>query len=140
MDRRRPVIRRSRLAIAAAVAASLVAPLAWAQDAAPTELPYQAEMLRLSEIMGALHYLRQLCDRGRTSDWRDEMQALLDAEQPDAERRTRMVDRFNHGYESYRSVYRDCTPSAKLAVQRYLDEGARLAADIGEHYGKHDGE
>lgn len=126
--------------IAAAVAAVLAAPPASAQDAAPTALPYEAEMLRLSEIMGALHYLRQLCDRGQTSAWRDEMQALLDAEQPDIQERARMVDRFNLGYESYRSVYRDCTPAAELAVRRYLDEGAKLAADIGLHYGAHDGE
>jgi len=126
--------------VAATIAVSLAGPLAWGQDAASTQLPYEAEMLRLSEIMGALHFLRQLCDPGQPSGWRNEMQALLDAEQPDAERRARMVDRFNHGYESYRSVYRDCTPSAELAVQRYLGEGAKLAADIGQHYGKHDGE
>ncbi len=129
---------RSGVLLTAAVAGLLSGPLAQAQDAAATQLPYEAEMLRLSEIMGALHYLRQLCDSGQPGDWRNQMQALIDAEQPDAVRRARMIDRFNHGYESYRSVYRDCTPSAELAVNRYLDEGAKLAADVGEHYGKHD--
>ncbi len=140
MDPRKPVIKRWRLAIVAILAASLAFPPALAQDAPPAALPYEADMLRLSEILGALHYLKQLCDRGQTSAWRDEMQALLDAEQPDALRRARMVDRFNHGYESYRSVYRDCTPAAELAARRYLDEGQKLAADIGQHYGAHEGE
>jgi uncharacterized protein (TIGR02301 family) len=140
MGRRMRLRGRSGLALAAIVAAFVSGQPAEAQDAPAAQLPYEAEMLRLSEIMGALHYLRQLCDSGQTSDWRDEMQALIDAEQPDAERRARMIDRFNHGYESYRSVYRTCTPSAELAVQRYLDEGAKVAADIREHYGKHDGE
>ena len=51
------------------------------------------------------------------------MSALLDAEQPSEERRSRLIGRFNHGYETFNAVYRTCTPSAELAISRYLAEG-----------------
>lgn len=92
--------------------------------------------MRLAEILGALHYLRHLCKADDGNTWRDQMQALLDSEQPTEERRQRMVDRFNRGYESFRSVYRECTAAATLASERYLDEGTRIAADITARYGK----
>ena len=59
---------------------------------------------------------RALCGTKEGALWRDQMQALIDSEQPDGEERARMIDRFNRGYESYRSVYRVCTDSARLAV------------------------
>ena len=110
-----------------------------AQEVDHTALPYDAQMLRLSEILGALHYLRQLCSSGDGGAWRNQMERLLESEQPDNVRRARMVDRFNRGYESFRSVYRSCTPSAVLAVDRYMDEGLRIAADIVARYGETDG-
>ena len=98
--------------------------------------PFDAQLLRLSEILGALHYLRQLCGSGEGSLWRDQMQGLLDSEQPDAERRARFVDRFNRGYEGFRAVYRTCTSAATEAIDRYMGEGARIARDVIARYGK----
>ena len=125
--------------LAAAAIFALVAHTASGQDAAEQPLPYDADMQRLSEIMGALHFLQQLCEGVGASPWRDEMTALLDAEQPDPSRGARMVDAFNRGYESYRSVHRSCGASAQLAMQRYHDEGMRIAVDIGTRYGAPDG-
>jgi uncharacterized protein (TIGR02301 family) len=98
--------------------------------------PYEAELLRLSEILGAMHYLRQLCGANEGHQWRDEMEKLLDTEQPDDGRRARMIDRFNRGYDSYKSVYLSCTPAATEASDRYLDEGAKIAAEITARYGR----
>ncbi|MEX0853582.1 MAG: TIGR02301 family protein [Bauldia sp.] len=123
--------------LAAVIALSIPAGQApRAQEADPTALPYDTQMLRLSEILGALHYLRRLCDSREGGRWRDQMEALIAAEQPDELRQARMVDRFNRGYESFRSVYRACTPAAEVAVGRYVDEGARIAADITARFGK----
>ena len=63
------------------------------------------------------------------------MQALIDTENPSPIRRARFVDRFNRGYESYRSVYRSCTPAAATAIDRYMDEGVKIARDITARYG-----
>jgi uncharacterized protein (TIGR02301 family) len=98
--------------------------------------PYDEELLRLSEILGSMHYLRTLCGGNEGSLWRDQMQGLLDAEQPDGDRRARFVDRFNRGYEGFRAVYRSCTTAATEVMDRYMAEGARIARDIVARYGK----
>jgi uncharacterized protein (TIGR02301 family) len=100
------------------------------------EPPYEGQLLRLSEILGAVHYLRRLCDSEEGSLWRDEMVGILEAESPNPLRRSRIVDRFNRGFDSFRSVYRTCTPAAITAIDRYMDEGARIARDITARYGK----
>jgi uncharacterized protein (TIGR02301 family) len=102
----------------------------------PSAPPYEDQLLRLAEILGAIHYLRPLCQSGEGDQWRDQMDALLNSEQPDEARRRRMVDRFNRGYESFRSVYRECTAAAAMASNRYLQEGVKIAADITARYGK----
>lgn len=104
-----------------------------AQGSAP---PYDDELLKLSEILGALHYLRPLCGAAAEAQtWRVQMQALLEAEAPSDARRGALVASFNRGYSSYAQVYRTCTPSADLAVQRQLTESARLAHDIVVRFG-----
>jgi uncharacterized protein (TIGR02301 family) len=92
----------------------------------PAELPppvYDTQLLRLSEILGSLAFLRGLCGEPDGPAWRDEMSALLAAEQPGPERRSRLVGHSITGFETYNAVYRSCTPSARLAITRYLAEG-----------------
>ena len=96
--------------------------------------PYEGEMARLSEILGALHYLRPLCGAAESGRWRGEMEALLEAEQPALERRGRMIASFNRGYFTYEQTYRSCTDAAGLAIERFLSEGARLSRDIATRY------
>ena len=98
--------------------------------------PYDPQLVRLSEILGALHYLRPLCGANEDTVWRDEMQAFIDAESPDGPRRQAFIDAFNRGYESYRSVYRVCTAGATETIDRYLKEGAQIAHDVTTRYGK----
>ncbi len=109
-----------------------------AEPAAPaTEPPapiYDEKLLRLSEILGSLSFLRDLCGQSDGATWRDEMTALLGAEKPAPQRRTRLIARFNHGFETFNAVYRTCTPSAELAISRYLSEGAALASDVRGRY------
>jgi uncharacterized protein (TIGR02301 family) len=103
----------------------------------PVELPppiYEDKLLRLSEILGSLSFLRDLCGDADGEAWRTQMNALLAAEQPSPKRRTRLVARFNHGFETFNAVYRVCTPSARLAIARYLREGETLASDVRGRY------
>lgn len=111
---------------------------ATAPNSAPAEggvPPYEADMLKLSEILGALHYIRPLCGAAEGTRWRDEMQGLLEAEAPSDARRGQIIAAFNRGYQSYAEVYRTCTASADLASQRYLETGAKLSRDIAARYG-----
>ena len=91
---------------------------------------YQADLQRLAEILGALQYLRGVCGANEGQTWRNEMQALIDAEAPPGQRRDQLVASFNRGYRGFQQTYRTCTPAADLAIRRYLDEGARISRDI----------
>jgi uncharacterized protein (TIGR02301 family) len=96
--------------------------------------PYDGDLMRLSEILGALHYLRQLCGANEGNKWRDQMTALLDAEAQSGDRRNRLVANFNNGYRSFQRTYRTCTPAANVVVRRYLDEGAKISREITARY------
>jgi uncharacterized protein (TIGR02301 family) len=102
-----------------------------AQDAAA---PFDNELQRFAEILGTLHYLRGICGNNEGSKWRNEMQALLDAETPSGERRTRMIAGFNRGYNGFQQTYRTCTPAATLAIRRYIDEGLKISRDLTARY------
>jgi uncharacterized protein (TIGR02301 family) len=91
-------------------------------------------MLRLAELMGALHYLRGLCGAGDAAIWRDRMTALIDSEQGDEERKGRLAGAFNRGYRTFQQSYRSCNASAQAAIRSYLDEGQKIARDIGARY------
>jgi uncharacterized protein (TIGR02301 family) len=105
-----------------------------AAAAEPGDPPFQAKLERLSEILGSVHYLRNLCGE-KTNVWRDKMDELLSAENPPEERRSRLVARFNRGYRSFASNYGDCTQSAALALKRYTREGEGLTKEIVLRYG-----
>lgn len=120
------------LILAVVLAVALAAPSAGrAQQAAA---PFDGDLQRLAEILGALHYLRGICGANEGQKWRNEMQALIDAETPGGDRRTRMVASFNRGYHDFQQAYRACTPAANLAIRRYLDEGAKISRDLTARY------
>ena len=96
--------------------------------------PYDGDLQRLAEILGALQYLRTVCKADDGQKWRDQMQALLDAEAPDGDRRRKIVANFNRGYRGFQQTYRTCTPAADLVIRRYLDEGAKIAREITARY------
>jgi uncharacterized protein (TIGR02301 family) len=89
--------------------------------------PYDERLMRLSEILGAVHYLRELCGANDGQLWRDRMRELMDAEGSSALRRAKLTRSFNNGYRSYSRTYNNCTASAQTAINRFLSEGAELA-------------
>jgi uncharacterized protein (TIGR02301 family) len=103
-----------------------------AQDAAAA--PFDADLQRMAEILGSLHYLRGICGANEGPKWRNEMQALINAETPSGERRARLIAGFNRGYNSFQQTYRTCTPAANIAIRRYIDEGARISRDLTARY------
>ncbi|PCI04431.1 MAG: TIGR02301 family protein [Hyphomicrobiales bacterium] len=122
-------------------------PLAFAQTAktnTPTPKPridvlppaYDDQMMRLAEILGALHYLRALCDSNEEQLWREKMTFLIANEEPTDERKARLIANFNKGFRGFREIYRECTPTAVTAANRYLKQGARVSAEIPDRYGR----
>lgn len=96
--------------------------------------PYEGKMLRLAEVLGSLHYLRNLC--GETSnEWRERMDAIIAAEKPDETERLQLISGFNHGYRAFSENYARCTPSALAAIDRYIKEGENLSNELISRYG-----
>lgn len=98
--------------------------------AASDAKPYDDRLLRLSEILGAIHYLRELCGANEGQYWRDRMRDLMDAEGSSALRRAKLTRAFNQGYRSYSRTYNTCSPSAQTAITRFLSEGSSLSEGL----------
>jgi uncharacterized protein (TIGR02301 family) len=96
--------------------------------------PYDHDLQRLSEILGALHFLRGICNSNEGQKWRHEALALIDAEAPSGKRHDEMVASFNRGYSGFQQSYRTCTSAADVVIRRYIEEGANIARDLTAHY------
>jgi uncharacterized protein (TIGR02301 family) len=103
-----------------------------AEEALP---PYDPELLRLAEILGALTYLDGLCTAKPTADWRAKMQALLEAEAKTNARKERLAGSYNRGFRDYERSYHFCTPNAQAAIGRFLAEGSKIAHEVVSRYG-----
>jgi uncharacterized protein (TIGR02301 family) len=116
------------------IAASIVLAASGSARAEVAAAPFDGSLQRLAEILGALHYLRGICGANEGQKWRNEMQAIVDAEAPSGERRTRIIASFNRGYRGYQQSYRTCTPAADLVIRRYLEEGSKIAREMTARY------
>src|ERR1700676_1497132 len=125
-----PQMLKHLLAILILISACQLGP-ARAQDAAA---PFDGDLQRLAEILGTLHYLRGICGTNEGPKWRNEMQALIDAETPSGDRRARMIAGFNRGYNGFQQTYRTCTPAATVAIRRYIEEGSKISRDLTARY------
>lgn len=108
----------------------LTSPVTADTQSGKNDRPYDGKLLRLSEILGAIHYLRALCGANEEQLWRSQMQELLNAEGSTALRRVKLVKSFNKGYRGFRRTYRNCTQPANLAINRFMTEGAAIAETL----------
>ena len=120
--------------LSASFLAVLLTVLTATVPARSADAPYEGQLLRLAEVLGSVHFLRNLCGE-KGNRWRSRMEALLEAERPDDKRRARLVASFNRGYRAYESTYVKCTPSAIEAIERYMKEGETLTRDVAARYG-----
>jgi uncharacterized protein (TIGR02301 family) len=89
--------------------------------------PYDTQLFRLAEILGTLHYLRELCGANEGQVWRENMRELASSEGTSALRRARLVESFNRGYRDYSRTYRTCTQPALVAIQRFMDQASTIS-------------
>jgi uncharacterized protein (TIGR02301 family) len=97
--------------------------------------PYEAQLLRMAEMIGALAYLRDLCGAGDGAEFRSKMKSLLEANGIAEPQRDLLAGAYNRGFGGYSLTYRTCTPAAYEVIARYLTETARLAALVASRYG-----
>jgi uncharacterized protein (TIGR02301 family) len=118
---------RSRPLLPALICATLSVLAVVPAAAAPDSKPYDDRLYRLSEILGAVHYLRELCGAEEGQQWRERMAELVQTEGTSALRKAKLTRSFNKGYQSYSRTYNTCSPSAQNAINRFLAEGATIA-------------
>jgi uncharacterized protein (TIGR02301 family) len=107
--------------------------IAWAGPVrAQDTKPYDEQLMRLAEILGAVHYLRELCSASDGQLWRQHMKTLIDAETTSAQRKARITRSFNQGYRNYSRTYTTCTPSAQTAIDRFMSEGVEITEALVE--------
>lgn len=106
-----------------------------AAPAAEPPRPYDSQLLRLAEILGALSYFDGLCASAPVGDWRAKMQSLLEADANTAARKERLTGSFNRGFHDYERSYHFCTPNAQAVISRFLAEGAGIAHEVVNRYG-----
>ncbi|WP_255561629.1 TIGR02301 family protein [Pseudohoeflea coraliihabitans] len=124
------------LAPAATPAAAQSAPPGAAQIDDSGTPPYENKLLRLSEILGSLQYLRTLCNDAERPIWRGFMARLLDREAGEEEqRRAQLTAAYNRGFRTFASVHANCSQAARMAESRYHREGETLTAEIIARYG-----
>lgn len=127
-----PVMKPHNRLLAAVLVLAFHAPAIPAAQAA--EAPYELRLMRLGEILGSLHYLRNLCGEAGNR-WREQMESLMSAENPPAEKRALYVAGFNRGYRAYASIHVNCTPATAAAIDRFMKEGEALARDTAATFG-----
>lgn len=121
--------------LAALVVLGLAAP-ALAQEATPTLQRSQGEttqdrLMRLSELLGELHYVRSLCDPQNPSFWRDRMNEMIRLEKPPIQQRNDMIGQFNTGYNEAKAQFTTCTDQARSLSEAAAREGEGLARQLG---------
>lgn len=124
-------------AATAAVAPAAVDPGApAAPDASPPETPppYEPQLLRLAEILGALAHLRNVCGAEDAGQWRSRMGNLIETEARSAARKAKLAGAYNRGFRGYEISHRACTPGARNAIARFMDEGEKLTRSIADRY------
>ncbi|WP_375464354.1 TIGR02301 family protein [uncultured Methylobacterium sp.] len=97
--------------------------------------PYDRDLMRLSEIIGSLAFLRGLCAGPDAAEWPGRMKALIEAEGVTPGRRDRLAGAYNRGYRGYAMTYRICTPAADEASNRFVAEGERLSHALAGRFG-----
>ena len=88
---------------------------------------YEQSLLRLSEILGAMHYLQQICKAFTSKTWRNQMIELIKAEKAEGEREARLTASFNRGYSKYQDWFTSCTDGANVEIERFTIEGSELS-------------
>jgi uncharacterized protein (TIGR02301 family) len=130
-----PAVAALVLALVQAAPADKPAPAPAPSPARVEPPPYQANLLRLAELMGSLAYLRDLCHDGDGAEFRKRIAGLIEADPRPQDEKDQLAGAFNRGFDGYRLTYRVCTSNARTTIAAYLTESERLAKAVAMRYG-----
>ncbi|MGL5446861.1 MAG: TIGR02301 family protein [Rhabdaerophilum sp.] len=111
-----------------------VAPAPPPRPVLPSE--YEKPILELSETLGSLAFLTNLCRPAPGQNpWRRRMEELVESEGSANANREKLMGAYNQGFSAFSTTYRQCTDAARAARSVLVREAARLARDIERRYG-----
>jgi len=113
------------------IASAMVASL-YGQNRSP--IVRDEGMERMAEILGALHYLDNLCN-GNSEEWRHFMDRLLLTENSSTPLHRRLISSFNRSYRAFAENHHQCNLAAKEAIKLYRQEGVTLSNELVNRYG-----
>jgi uncharacterized protein (TIGR02301 family) len=125
------------LAGSAAAQQQRSAPPPKAPEAPPPETPlaYEPQLLRLSETLGVIAYMSQLCGESGVEAWRQRAEQLIEAEGATPARKERLAGAYNRGYAGHQAMHRGCGDRARAVIERKLKEARDIAQDISNRFG-----
>lgn len=115
--------------VASMVLAALLAlglPLAGAH--AQTQAQTDAALMDLSEILGALAHLEEICGQGGGS--RTDMEALLASEELTPVRQSVLIDSFNRGFRNVAVTHQRCTSASERLIERHHQRGGDIISGL----------
>jgi uncharacterized protein (TIGR02301 family) len=87
-------------------------------------------LVRLAEILGSVHHLREVCGANEGALWRNKMIDMLNAATLGAQERQLMISHFNDAYYQAQKAFPDCSDGAAQASNSLFDEAHKLAARL----------
>ncbi|MDO8289896.1 MAG: TIGR02301 family protein [Parvibaculum sp.] len=87
-------------------------------------------LTRLSEILGKIHHLRDVCGANDGPLWRNKMIDMINAANLDPDKRQQMIAHFNDAYYDARTVFPKCSGEAAKQANLLFDEAENLAAQL----------
>ncbi|HBF30598.1 MAG TPA: TIGR02301 family protein [Rhizobium sp.] len=106
------------------------------RDVQTSATPYDKQLNRLSEILGTVTYLRNLCAEQPEPQWRAAMEKLLtfDAGNEPA-RKEQLTAAYNRGYRAFGALHTSCSHRARSTETEYRAEGATLIKEMTNRFG-----
>lgn len=114
----------SRIAASMALAALLAVGVPTFAAQAQTD----AALLDLSEILGALAHLEDICAKGDGS--RRDMEALLASEELTPVRQSVLIDSFNRGFRNVAVTHQRCTSASERLIERHHERGGEIISRL----------
>ena len=120
------VKRATRLCVFAMLALGMASP-SFGQSLSATN---QSKLLQLSEILGAVHHLRALCNPQESQTWRKSMIDLIKSQDAPEWLADQMIERFNQGFYREQKAYPVCTEASERRSVSLANQGSRLARNL----------
>lgn len=95
---------------------------------AQTQAQTDAALLDLSEILGALAHLEDICGQGSGS--RTDMETLLASEELTPIRQSVLIDSFNRGFRGVAITHQRCTSASERLIERHHERGGDIISGL----------